>query len=98
MDISLQELKKKYVIDTNSGKNLGKICDLIIDSESGIIKKLVLSGCKNSIFCSEKIEIDYACITKIGEDSILYKKCNPKPDNCKDDFLPPCNPCGFDGE
>ncbi len=98
MNITLQELKKKYVIDTETGKNLGKICDLILDSDSGVIKQLILTGSKNSIFCSGKIEIDFACIIKIGEDSILYKKCNLKQDICNDDFLtPPCNPC-FDGE
>ena len=90
MNITFQELKKKCVIDTVSGKNLGKVCDLIFDSESGKIIKLIVSGSKSTFLSSNKMEIDFVCITKIGEDSILYKKCVIKQDKCEN-TLPPCD-------
>ena len=90
MNITFQELKKKCVIDTVSGKNLGKVCDLIFNSESGKILKLIVSGFKSSFLSSNKMEIDFDCIEKIGEDSILYRKCVIKPDPCEKP-LPPCD-------
>lgn len=70
----LSELKKKDVINVVSGKQLGKICDLIIDDESGKILKLVVTGRKNCFQTGGPVEINYCCITKIGEDTILVKK------------------------
>lgn len=106
MEINFNDLKKKEVVDIASGKNLGKITDLIIDIDSGLILKIVVPGRKGFLNC-EEVFIDYKCIEKIGDDAILYKKCHPKPD-CpppKCDCPPPCdNPFppppfrGFDDE
>ena len=41
MEINYNELKKKEVVDILNGKNLGKISDLIIDSECGKILKIL---------------------------------------------------------
>jgi YlmC/YmxH family sporulation protein len=99
MLISFQELKKKCVIDLNSGKNLGKVCDLFFEKESGYITKLVVSGSKNSFFSSNKTQIEFSNIVKIGDDSILYKKSPPKKDNCLEEKSSPCNnPCSFEEE
>ena len=78
MLITFQELKKKDVIDLATAQNLGKIVDLIINKGSGQIEKVVVTGKKNCFLSNDYIEIDYACITKIGQDSVLYKKCRPK--------------------
>ena len=106
MQINYSDLKKKEVVDISTGKNLGKINDLIIDSGSGEILKIVVPGRKGFLNC-EEVFIDYKCIEKIGDDAILYKKCKPKPE-CpppKCDCPPPCdNPFppppfrGFDDE
>ncbi len=87
MLITFQELKKKDVIDVATGKNLGKISDLIINKSSGQIEKIVVPGKKSCFLSSENIEIPFDCITRIGQDSILYKKCNPKRE--EDDSLCP---------
>ena len=94
MLITFQELKKKDVIDVSSGKNLGKINDLIINKSSGQIEKLVLTGKKNCFLSNDTIEIDFDCITRIGQDSILYKKCIPK----KEEDIECCQKPVFDCE
>ena len=93
MEINYSDLKKKEVVDISNGKNLGKINDLIIDSESGRILKIIVPGKKCFLNC-EEFFIDYNCIVKIGDDAILYKKCKPK-ENCpppiceNGEFFPP---------
>ena len=89
MEISYNELKKKEVVDISSGKNLGKINDLIIDENSGKILKIIVPGRKCFLNCDE-LSIDYKCLVKIGDDAILYKKCQPKqdcPPKCDNDAL-----------
>ena len=77
MTLTYQELKKKDVINVITGKNLGKITDLIIDVRCGEILKIVVAGKKGFLSC-ENEEIDFKCITKIGDDTILFKPCSPK--------------------
>ena len=77
MTLTYQELKKKDVINVITGKNLGKITDLIIDASIGKIVKIVVAGKKGFLSC-ENEEINFDCITKIGDDTILYKPCLPK--------------------
>ena len=92
MEINFNDLKKKEVVDISNGKNLGKISDLIIDVESGEILKIIVPGRKGFLNCDEII-IDFNCIVKIGDDTILYKKCRPKqdcpPPKCEPDCPPP---------
>lgn len=102
MEINYNELKKKDVVDVSNGKNLGKINDLVIDSDSGQILKIVVPGKKGFLNCEEYF-IDYNCIVKIGDDAILYKKrnpikdCPPPPPKCENDcFNPLCR--DFDDE
>ncbi len=94
MEINFNELKKKEVVDVSNGKNLGKISDLIIDIDSGLILKIVVPGKKGGFLNCDEFFIDYKCIEKIGDDAILYKKCRIKPDcppsKCDCAFTMPC--------
>ena len=89
MTIAYQELKKLEVLEINSGKNLGKITDLIIEKKSGKISKIVVPGKKGGFLSCDSQEINYSAIQKIGDDVILVdlsKKCPKHPPNpC------PCN-------
>ncbi len=86
MSINYSELKKKQVIDVSSGANLGKITDLVIEEDSGRILKIIVSGKMGGFLSCDLIELDYHCITRIGDDTVLYKKCPPprprKGDGC----------------
>ena len=99
MLIKYSELKRKDVLNVETGKNLGKIIDLVINESSGEIQKIITSGKKFSIIPCDGLELDFCTITKIGDDVILISKrskncappcknepCNPSP------CAPPCSP------
>ena len=90
MEINYQELKKKDVLNVATGKNLGKINDLIIDAKSGKILKIVVPGKKGFLSC-ESEEIKYSDIEKIGDDVILIKFRVAKEDDCLNKLPCPCN-------
>ena len=93
MSITYQELKRKDVLDLSSGKNLGKITDLVIEKKTGKILKIVVPGRRGSFLSCENLEIKYSQIQRIGDDVILVDlsetKKPPKPKNC-------CLPCEND--
>ncbi len=91
MSINYSELKKKEVVNVTTGKNLGKIIDLVIERDSGKILKIVVPGKKGGFLNCENEELDFSCIVKIGDDAILYKKCNPKKDDCECFEIKPCD-------
>ncbi len=79
MDITFSNLKKKDVVNINTGKNLGKIIDLSFDYPSGVICNFVISNCKVSLFNSgSTMQISLENIKKIGEDVILVDNSAPK--------------------
>ncbi len=85
MSINYNELKKKEVIDVATGTNLGKIIDLVIEEKSGRILSIIVQGRKTGFLSCENEELDYDSITRIGDDTILYKKCHhvrPKKEGC----------------
>lgn len=96
--ITFQELKRKDVLEVSSGKNLGKITDLIIEKKSGKIQKIIVPGKRGGFLSCENLEIKYSKIQKIGDDVILVdlsndckplKTCKPEPpcveiNNCCD--------------
>ena len=88
--ITFQELKRKDVLEVSSGKNLGKITDLIIEKKSGKIQKIIVPGKRGGFLSCENLEIKYSKIQKIGDDVILVdlsNDCKP-PKSCKPE--PPC--------
>ncbi len=97
MSITFQDLKKKEVLEVNTGKNLGKINDLIIEKKSGKILKIVVPGKKGGFLSCENQEINYFDVVKIGDDVILVDLCErkkEKPPREKNNNCPP-PPCDF---
>ena len=78
MNISYSDLRKKEVVNVVTGSNLGKIVDLIIEEKSGRILKIIGPGKKMGFLNCENEELDFACITRIGQDTILFKPFTPK--------------------
>lgn len=77
--MNLSDLQEKEVIDISTGKRIGSIIDIIINS-TGNISKLVLEDRKASrkLFSTNKedIYLDWKQIIKIGDDIILVDSQN----------------------
>lgn len=75
MNIEYTVLKSKEVVNILDGKRLGRIIDLLIDSESGRIKGIIVPGEKGiSFFKScDDIYIPWKNIKRIGDDVILVE-------------------------
>ena len=69
----LSELQTKEIINMTTGKRLGLIIDVIVDT-TGNIKSLILEEKRGRRLASrEEYELDWKQITKIGDDIILVK-------------------------
>ena len=72
--MNLSDLQMKEIIDVSSGKRLGTIVDVVVDSR-GFIIKMMLDNRKNrgKLFSSNKedIYIEWKNIIKLGDDIIL---------------------------
>ena len=101
MNLNYSALKKKEVLEVTTGKNLGKIFDLVIETQSGRILKIVVPGKKNGFLSCENVEISYKDIVKIGDDVILVELCRPKKDFCEEEkprHDKPCDECCCENE
>lgn len=75
MEYNLTDLKKKKVINVADGKDLGKITDIVITYPEGKVKGIIVPGRKNGLFFSGELIINFRCIERIGEDTVLVSLC-----------------------
>lgn len=69
----LSELQTKEIINMTTGKRLGLIIDVIVDT-NGSIKSLILEEKRvRRIASREEYELSWNQISKIGDDIILVK-------------------------
>ena len=71
MEISYTDLRSKEVVNLQNGARMGKIVDMIIDSNGKNVLGLVVPGVRRLFRASEDIFIPWRNITKIGNDVIL---------------------------
>ncbi|MCH5151264.1 MAG: YlmC/YmxH family sporulation protein [Clostridiales bacterium] len=71
MEISYTDLRAKEVVNLQNGARMGKIIDMIIDSNGKNVLGLVVPGVRKLFKASEDIFIPWRNITKIGNDVIL---------------------------
>lgn len=104
MELSFSELRAKEVVNTQDGRKLGRICDLVLCyPENKWIGVIVPGnrgfGKKNELF------IEMKNIVKIGEDVVLVnvgvpqkQNCNKRghgtPISCVNSNMGGCNPIG----
>ena len=82
MEFNFNELKKKTVINVADGKKLGRVCDLTVSFPEGCFKSITVAPCFS--FAQDKVVIENHAISQIGEDAILVKICESKPQQgCK---------------
>lgn len=68
----LSDLQTKEIINMTTGKRLGVIIDVIVDT-SGNIKTLILEEKRGRMSSREEYELSWSQIDKIGDDIILVK-------------------------
>ena len=93
MDILFSDLKKKDVIDVNTGKKLGKVRDITVTFPEGRVKSISVAG--GMLGCGEAQTVDFKAIERIGSDAVLVnfrqkRECCPpssphKPPKCADE-------------
>lgn len=71
MEISYNELRSKEVVNTRTGARLGRICDIIINSNSKCVLGVVVPGERRLFHAREDIFVPWCKICKIGLDVIL---------------------------
>ena len=71
MEISYTDLRSKEVVNLQNGARMGKIIDMIIDSNGKNVLGLVVPGVRRLFKASEDIFIPWCNISKIGNDVIL---------------------------
>lgn len=92
MEITFSQLRAKEVINTQDGKKLGKVCDVVLTTPDNRWIGIVAPCAKGWGWKKNGVFIDLRCIVKIGEDVILVnigvpQKCGTKRSNCD---VPPC--------
>ncbi len=71
MELSYSELRLKEVVNIQNGARMGKIIDMIIDSNGKNVLGVVVPGIKKLFKPGEDIFIPWCNISKIGSDVIL---------------------------
>ncbi len=72
----MSDLQRKDVVNTSDGKIIGKIIDVEINNETGIIEEIIIEKSRylRNIFSSDTlINIKYKDIKKIGYDVVLIE-------------------------
>lgn len=89
MELSFSDLRAKEVVNTQDGKKLGKVCDLVFCyPENKIVGLVVPAG--RGVFKRDDRFIAMKNIVRIGEDVILVDlPALPKSERCKDKKDPP---------
>ena len=100
MEISYNELRCKEVVNLQNWAKMGKIVDLIFDSNGKNVLGVVVPGIRKLFKNAEDIFVPWCNISKIGDDVILVSlnmhaltnvtRVNEKATNCdvcKDDFI-----------
>lgn len=94
MELTFSALRAKEVINTQDGKKLGKVCDVVLTTPDNRWVGIVAPNNKSWGWKKNGLFIDLKCIVKIGEDVILVnvglpQKCTNKAPACD---VPSCTP------
>lgn len=97
MELSFSELRTKEVVNTQDGRKLGKVCDIVLCYPEN--KWLGIVAPNGRAFCSKKngLFIELRKIVKIGEDVILVNVGLPtKQGGKRAECAPPPKNAGFE--
>ena len=71
MEISFSDLRSKEVVNTQDGRKLGKVCDVVLCYPENRWLGIVVPGTHGFMRKKNELFIDLKSIVKIGEDVIL---------------------------
>lgn len=73
MDISYNDLRNKEIVNLSDGSKMGRIVDVIFNSDSGKVIGLVAPGEKRFLKKADEIFIPLEKVRRIGDDVILIR-------------------------
>ncbi len=82
MEYSFSELRAKEVINTQDGRKLGRICDVILCYPENKWLGFVVPCSRGFGFKKQELFLELKNIVKIGEDVILVNVGMPRKTNC----------------
>ncbi len=71
MELSFSDLRTKEVINTQDGRKLGKVCDVVLCYPENRWIGIVVPGGRGLVGKKNALFIDLKSIAKIGEDVVL---------------------------
>ena len=71
MELSFSDLRTKEVVNTQDGRKLGKVCDIVLCYPENRWLGIVAPGGRSFGFKRNSVFIDLKHIIKIGEDVVL---------------------------
>ena len=89
MQVSFLELRAKEVVNTQDGRKLGKVCDVVLCYPDNRWIGLVVPSGKGLSFKKNELFIELKNIVKVGEDVILVNIGMPKKNACDKRGCPP---------
>ncbi len=95
MEVSFSELRSKEVINTQDGRRLGRVCDVVLCyPENRWLGLVVPSG--RGFGKKQELFLELKNIVKIGEDVILVNVGFPRKQPCEKPAPPPVRGRNFD--
>ena len=82
MQVSFSELRAKEVVNTQDGRRLGRVCDVLLCYPDNRWIGLIVPSGKGFGFKKNELFIELKNIVKIGEDVILVNVGMPHKDKC----------------
>ena len=81
MELSYSAIKKLQVVCLGDGKNLGRVCDVVLTYPEGRVQGIVAPGGKGFRWGKAELFIELRCVKKIGIDVVLVEvRSAPKPE------------------
>ena len=94
MELSFSELRAKEVVNTQDGRKLGKVCDLVFCYPENRWLGIVAPNGRSFGFKRNGVFIDLKNIVKIGEDVVLVSIGSQKKPSGKPPIDEHCPPTG----
>lgn len=71
MDICFLDLREKEVVNVYNGRKLGRVIDILFDTDSGVVRGIVVPGDKKLFHRNDDVFVPLEKIRRIGGDVIL---------------------------